>query len=74
MKIYKIVNKINNKIYIGKTNDIQKRIKRHLRSVKNKINRYLYVAINHYGWENFDAEIIEECTDDVANGKKILYN
>lgn len=73
MKIYKIINKINNKIYIGKTNDIEKRIKRHLRSVKNKVNRYLYDAINHYGWENFDVEIIEECTDSEANEKEKFY-
>lgn len=73
MYIYKITNKINKKIYIGKTNDIEKRIKKHLRCVKNKVNRYLYDAINYYSWENFDVEIIEECADEKANEKEKFY-
>lgn len=61
--IYKIVNDINNKIYIGKTvQTISDRWKRHLIDYK-KINiekRPLYFAMNKYGVSHFSIEEIEE--------------
>ena len=65
--IYKIQNKINNKIYIGQSIDIYKRIREHfLESRYNNPNRAQYNyhldrAIRQYGKENFVTEIIEEC-------------
>ena len=64
--IYKIVNNINGKIYIGKTTEtIEKRWKEHvLDSKREKIkNRPLYAAFNKYGVENFSIEAIEEVTE-----------
>lgn len=61
--IYKITNKINNKIYIGKTEfSIEKRWAEHCRDSKKKEekNRPLYRAFNKYGIENFKIELIEE--------------
>lgn len=63
--IYKIVNSINNKIYIGKTNKtIQQRFKEHIQDSKKERNekRPLYDAMNKYGTENFYIEQVEECS------------
>ena len=53
--VYVIQNKINNKIYIGKSNDPHKRFKDHVRS-----KGYIGNAIKHYGKENFTFQILEE--------------
>ena len=59
--IYKILNKKNNKIYIGKTEfSIEKRWKEHLRDSKKNLDRPLYRAMNKYGIENFDIEQVEK--------------
>lgn len=61
--IYKITNKINNKIYIGKTEDtVEKRFKQHMsESSKDRCkHRPLYKAIKKYGKENFEVSTIEE--------------
>ena len=61
--IYKITNKINGKCYIGKTlQTIEKRWQEHKKEA-NKTrsqDRPLYRAINKYGIENFEIQIIEE--------------
>lgn len=64
--IYKIVNDLNQKVYIGKTDrTIEIRWYEHKRDYKNKAreNRPLYKAFNKYGIENFHIELIEETTD-----------
>ena len=60
--IYKIINKINGKYYVGSSNDLFYRIKnRHLNSLlKNKHpNKYLQNAWNKYGKDNFEFVIAE---------------
>lgn len=61
--IYKIVNDINQKIYIGKTEfSIEKRFKEHCSNMNRPIyeKRPLYAAMRKYGKENFHIELIEE--------------
>ena len=61
--IYKITNKINQKIYIGKTEtSIEKRFKQHCQDAFRERNekRPLYAAMRKYGIENFKIECIEE--------------
>lgn len=61
--IYQIVNDINNKIYIGKTEfSIEKRFKEHCRDALKERNeqRPLYAAMRKYGVEHFYIELIEE--------------
>ncbi len=61
--IYKIVNDINDKLYIGKTEfSIEKRFQEHCRDSKRERAevRPLYRAMNKYGIENFHIELIEE--------------
>lgn len=71
MKIYKIVNLINQKIYVGKTvKTIKSRFKVHIKNAKTKINRYLYDAMNHYGYNNFKIELIEDINDLKGNKRE----
>ena len=61
--IYKIVNNLNQKIYIGKTNrSIEERFKEHIRKANQNTDRPLYRAIRKYGIENFTINQIEECS------------
>lgn len=59
--IYSIKNLKNNKVYIGSSNNIEKRIKDHFRNLKNNkhSNQYLQNAYNKYKRENFIVEILE---------------
>ena len=73
--IYQIRNKINNKIYIGSTNNINKRWNNHKSKLNNKIheNSYLQAAWDKYGEENFEFSIIEEVNDQNRIEKEIFY-
>ena len=71
--IYKITNKINNKIYVGKTvTTIANRWLHHLDDYK-KFDWHLYRAMRKYGIENFTIEPIEECLDDIINEREIYW-
>lgn len=61
--IYKIVNDVNYKVYIGKTDQaIEERFKQHCKESKRERSkdRPLYRAMNQYGIEHFSIEMIEE--------------
>lgn len=66
--IYQIKNKINNKIYIGKSIDIEKRWGEHIRNAKypdRATYEYpIYTAIRKYGIENFLFEVLEQTIED----------
>ena len=65
--IYKYMNKLNGKSYIGQTNNIIKRRNGHRSSAHNikdhSYNDAFHIALRKYGEENFDFEIIEEIND-----------
>jgi group I intron endonuclease len=75
--IYKMTNKINGKVYIGQSIDINKRIKEHFWKATNEkdvsYNSAIHQAIRKYGAENFDWEILEECNADVIDEKEVQY-
>lgn len=75
--IYKITNKVNGKVYIGKTTCvIEKRFREHINdSKKERCNkRPLYDAINKYGEDNFYIEIVEtDIPDENINDREIFY-
>lgn len=54
--IYKITNKINNKIYIGQSWNINDRIRKH-KSAECQ-NKHLKASIDKYGLENFSFKTI----------------
>ena len=56
MYIYQITNLINNKIYIGKTNNIQKRWSNHKNN--NDPSMVIAKAIKKYGIDNFKFEVL----------------
>lgn len=72
--IYKIINNINNKTYVGKTkySDINQRFKEHLRDSKKptKEKRPLYAAMQKYGTENFTIIDIETCPNEILNERE----
>lgn len=71
--VYKITNKINNKIYIGQTTEtIEKRFKRHCGYQLND-NTYLHRAMKKYGIENFIIEKIDEAKDQEELNEKEIY-
>lgn len=65
MIIYQIKNLVNNKIYIGKTNNFERRYKEHFsESYRNReSNKVLYQAFQKYGKENFEMSVLECCND-----------
>lgn len=74
--IYKIINDINNKVYIGQTtNSIEERFKEHLLDAKKTKceKRPLYDAINKYGPEHFYIEEIEKCPDNQLQEREIYW-
>lgn len=58
--IYCIKNLINNKVYIGKTNDLQSRWKNHLFVLRANThsNKHLQTAFNKYGESNFEFIVL----------------
>lgn len=74
--IYKIINDVNNKVYIGKTAfSIQKRFQEHCKDAFRERNekRPLYAAMRKYGIEHFHIEQIEECEDCVAADREAYW-
>lgn len=66
--IYKIVNDINDKVYVGKTEfSLDKRFHEHCRDAdkRDKEQRPLYAAMKKYGIEHFRIEMIEETDNPV---------
>ena len=54
--IYKITNLINGKVYIGQTNNINRRIYEHINDKRK--NSLIHLSIKKYGWDNFDIETL----------------
>lgn len=76
--IYKTVNTINGKMYIGKTTrTIQDRITEHKKAYKNVKSRMynfkIYSAMRKYGFENFKFEVLEKCSDEVLDQQERFY-
>ena len=74
--IYKFTNKINGKVYIGKSIDCETRIKAHFASARRNDchTSVLEKSIIKYGAENFNTEIICTCCNkDELNSLEIKY-
>ena len=70
--IYKIENKLNGKVYIGQSNNIERRWNEHKNNYL-KINSKLYKVIQNFGIENFELTIIEECSEENLDEKELYY-
>ena len=68
--VYLIRNKINGKCYIGSSVCIRRRIAQHFRSLKQNSHHSadLQIDFNKYGIENFQVEVLLECS--VSDARK----
>lgn len=74
--IYKIVNDVNNLVYVGQTTcELKTRLAQHFRaSKKEKLkNRLLYKAFNEIGFSHFSIELIEVCEDDKGDERESYW-
>ena len=73
--IYSIENKVNHKKYIGQSVNIKNRWYQHrvdLNGNKHD-NDYLQKSWNKYGKDNFDFQILEECSKEMLNEREKYY-
>ena len=63
--IYQILNKVNNKRYIGSTVNLYKRKHQHLKELKNNKhgNRFLQRSWNKYGADAFELTTLIKCAE-----------
>lgn len=68
MIVYKAVNKVNGKIYVGQTrHTLEQRKSAHIKRAKSGVNTHFYCALRKYGEDAFEWSVI--CT---ANSKSDL--
>ena len=67
--IYKIANKVDNKVYIGQASNLEKRLSEHKQVRRQTIDNY----INVLGVENFTFEILEQCSLEELDSKEQYY-
>lgn len=74
MIVYKVKNKISNKVYIGQTvKDLEERKQEHIKSSTRGKSKF-HKALKSYGVENFDWKIIDTAkTKEELNEKEIKY-
>ena len=69
--IYKFTNKLNEKKYIGKTKgNPEGRKKQHKKIAEEKTGYYFHNAINKYGFDNFDYEIVFQSNSNFISEKE----
>lgn len=75
--IYKIENKLNKKVYIGQSLNIEERWKAHRVAGQNINHKYkdypLYKDMHQYKIENFIFSIVEECSKNELDDKEIYW-
>lgn len=74
--IYKITNKINNKIYIGQTiQNLKDRWYRHCGNTGSsaELGMVIKKAIHKYGKDNFIIEELERCNQSLLNEREIYW-
>lgn len=67
--IYKITNKQTGQVYIGQSNNIEKRIQEHKQKRTLTIDDY----INFFGVDQFSFEVLEECSIQELDTKEKQY-
>lgn len=73
--IYKITNKLNNKIYIGKSKNIGYRwcVHKCPSTQESEFQSPIYKAMKKYGNDNFTIEILETCSIEELDEKERFY-
>lgn len=75
MDIYKITNKVNGLIYIGKTTkNLDERRKAHLNAARNNSSARIHSAMREFGFDNFEFTLLDTADDiDTLNELEIYY-
>jgi group I intron endonuclease len=70
--IYKIINKVNGKYYVGRSQNIKKRWREHKNKLRNNkhFNEHLQSSWNSYGEQSFEFILVEE----LDNNKQVLID
>jgi group I intron endonuclease len=76
--IYKITNKINNKIYIGKSKNPATRFVKHIKIAETYLEsdnhfQAIHGSIKKYSKENFTLDIMEICDESNVNEREIYW-
>ena len=75
--IYQIKNEVTGKIYIGQSNDINRRWNEHKTRAfdpnNNCYHKPLYLSMRKHGLEVFTMTIIEECSQEQLNEREAYY-
>lgn len=72
--IYKITNRINGKCYIGLSANVYKRMEQHKNNFSKDFGaKKLYWAIEEWGIENFDFEVLEICDYEILGQREIYW-
>lgn len=61
LNVYTITCLVNNKIYVGITNNIRSRWNKHVYDAKHTSKCVIHRAMRKYGCENFSIKIIDDC-------------
>lgn len=70
--IYRATNLIDGKVYIGQTNNLERRIREH-RAHMHKDGGPFHDEISRIGFHNFKFDILEWCRSNVADDRERFY-
>ena len=67
--IYQIINKLNNKRYVGASKQVKRRFYEHKRSLLKNLHhsKLLQRAVNKYGMDNFEHSVLCTCPPEYLN-------
>lgn len=73
--IYKITNTESNKVYIGQSLDLKRRMAKHIQALRNKnhTNQHLQLSFNEYGEDSFKFEIVEVLAEVTLLDEREMY-
>lgn len=70
--IYSFTNKLNGKVYVGQSKDVQTRKKQHERGDTNNSRRFHNAMVKH-GPDAFEFEVLEYCERDLLDEKESYW-
>jgi group I intron endonuclease len=73
--IYKIINNVNGKVYIGQSINIKERWNDHIKSLNRGDSHSILLqrAWNKYKQDNFSFEVLELCSEDELDNVEVKY-
>lgn len=74
--VYTISNIINNKVYVGYSNDVLRRLSGHKSKLTSNKHHCIHLqrAINEYGIDNFKFELLTECPEEILASEEHYWS